>query len=78
MTAKEWRDRCNNKNKEENIRDYANISQLICLSNLENLNALFIIDGLSQEERLVKLNKIAIGQMKLLINNKRVKQLSEK
>ena len=77
MTAKEWRDRNKNKLKEENIRDYANISQLICLSNLENLNASFIIDGLSQEERLIKLNKIAINQMKLLLENKRVKQLGK-
>jgi len=77
MTAKEWRDINKNKPKEENIRDYANISQLICLSNLENLNASFIIDGLSQEERLIKLNKIAINQMKLLLENKRVKQLGK-
>jgi hypothetical protein len=67
-TAKEWR--IENKEKEGNMRDYANIFQLICLSNLENLNALFIGEGISQKERLIKLNKIAIKQMKLLIENK--------
>jgi hypothetical protein len=64
MTAKDWRDA--NPDKKGNIRDYADVSQLVCLSNLENLNAHFINDGLSQEERLVKLNQIAIHQMKLL------------
>ena len=49
-----------------NIRDYASINQLICLSNLENLNAVFINKGLSQSERLQELNKIAIQQMKIL------------
>lgn len=63
-TAKGWR--LNNGSKKGNIRDYANVSQLICLSNLENINALLINENLSQPERLVKLNKIAISQMKLL------------
>jgi len=63
-TAKEWRD--SHPEKTGNIRDYADISQLVCLSNLENLNALFISENLSQQERLVKLNRIAIHQMKLL------------
>jgi hypothetical protein len=63
-TAKDWRDE--NKELKGNIRDYANISQLVCLSNLENLNAHFISEGLEQSERLVKLNKIAISQMRLL------------
>jgi len=54
MTAKEWRD--SNDDKKGNIRDYADISQLVCLSNLENLNALFINEGLPQAERLVKMN----------------------
>ena len=49
-----------------NIRDYATINQLICLSNLENLNAVFIQKGLEQSERLTELNKIAIQQMKVL------------
>lgn len=48
--------------------NYASINQLICLSNMENLNAVFINDGLSQSERLEKLNKIAIQQMKVLEN----------
>jgi len=76
MTAQEWRS--NNPNKKGNIRDYANISQLICLSNLENLNALFISEGISQEKRLEKLNKIAIQQMKLLIDEFAVKRMEQK
>jgi len=49
-----------------NIRDYATINELICLSNLENLNAVFINEKLPQQERLIKLNKIAIQQMTVL------------
>ncbi|MCI5917668.1 MAG: hypothetical protein MRZ57_09445, partial [Bacteroidales bacterium] len=49
-----------------NIRDYATINELICLSNMENLNAVFIDQGLPQGERLIKLNQIAIQQMKVL------------
>ena len=67
MTAKEWRN--NNRGKKGNIRDYANVSQLVCLSNLENLNALFIKEGLSPKDRLIKLNAIAIEQMKLLVDD---------
>lgn len=52
--------------KEGNIRDYASINELICLSNMENINAVLIEDGLSQKERLTKLNKIAIHQMSIL------------
>lgn len=66
MTAKEWRE--SNPELKGNIRDYATINQLICLSNMENLNAVFINDGLPQRERLEKLNKIAIQQMKVLEN----------
>ncbi|MEK6857629.1 MAG: KilA-N domain-containing protein, partial [Nanoarchaeota archaeon] len=76
MTAKEWRDA--NKDKEGNIRDYANVSQLVCLSNLENLNALFINEGLPQDKRLIKLNQIAIHQMKLLTEDKTIKRLETK
>ncbi|MFA7115117.1 MAG: KilA-N domain-containing protein [Candidatus Omnitrophota bacterium] len=76
MTAQEWRSK--NPNKKGNIRDYANISQLICLSNLENLNALFISEGISQEQRLGRLNKIAIQQMKLLIDEFSVKRMEQK
>lgn len=75
-TAKEWRE--NNKDKKGNIRDYSNVSQLVCLSNLENLNALFIEEKLSQSKRLVKLNKIAITQMKLLTEDINVKVLEKK
>lgn len=64
MTAKEWRDK--NPDKKGNIRDYAEVAQLICLSNLENLNAYLIERGVSQSERLVELNRSAIRQMKIL------------
>ncbi|WZL73668.1 KilA-N domain-containing protein [Clostridiaceae bacterium 35-E11] len=67
MTAKTWRE--NNPDKTGNIRDYANVSQLVCLSNLESLNAVLINDGLEQSQRLEKLNKIAISQMKILIDD---------
>lgn len=67
VTAKQWRD--TNPNQKGNIRDYADVSQLICLSNLENLNAHFINEGLPQSERLRKLNEIAIHQMKLLADS---------
>jgi len=64
VTAKEWRDA--NPDLKGNLRDYANINQLICLSNMENLNAVFINKGMPQRERLIELNKIAIQQMKVL------------
>ncbi len=64
MTAKQWRE--NYPDKKGNIRDYASINELICLSNMENINAVLIEDGLSQKERLIKLNKIAINQMSIL------------
>jgi len=64
LTAKQWRD--SNPNSKGNIRDYATINELICLSNMENLNAVFINEGQSQKERLLKLNRIAIQQMKVL------------
>jgi hypothetical protein len=70
MTAKEWRK--NNKDKKGNIRDYADIRQLICLSNLESINAELIREGLDQQKRLKKLNNIAITQMKSLTENKKV------
>ena len=64
MTAKQWRDL--NPEKKGNIRDYATVNELICLSNMENLNAVFIDQGMPQGERLVKLNQIAIQQMRVL------------
>ena len=71
MTAKQWREA--NPNLAGNIRDYATINELICLSNMENINAVLIHDGLSQRDRLIKLNQIAIQQMLVLEgNNKRV------
>jgi hypothetical protein len=72
MTAKEWRDA--HPEDKGNIRDYATINQLICLSNMENLNAVFIHEGMPQGERLQKLNQIAIQQMTVLENveNKRI------
>ncbi len=75
-TAKQWRDR--NPDKKGNIRDYANVSQLVCLANLENLNAVFINEGMKQGERLQKLNQIAIGQMKILLQDHSVKMLTDK
>ena len=66
MTSKQWRE--SSPDLKGNIRDYATINQLICLSNMENLNAVFINDGLSQSERLEKLNRIAIQQMQVLEN----------
>lgn len=63
-TAKEWREQ--NVQKKGNIRDYATVNELICFSNLESLNAVFIEDGIPQKERLVKLNEIAIHQMVIL------------
>ena len=73
MTAKEWREA--NPDLRGNIRDYANVSQLVCLSNLENLNAVFINEGMPQAERLAKLNAIAISQMKVLTEDHRLLQI---
>ena len=72
ITARQWREM--NPALKGNIRDYATINELICLSNMENLNAIFINDGMSQSERLMKLNQIAIHQMKILenSNNKKI------
>ncbi len=64
-TAKQWRDE--NPDKKGNVRDYANVSQLVCLANLENLNAVFIQEAMSQGARLQKLNQIAMSQMKILL-----------
>ncbi len=67
MTAKQWREA--NPDLKGNIRDYATINELICLSNMENINAVLINDGVLQGERLVKLNQIAIQQMQVLEGN---------
>ncbi len=73
MTAKQWRDA--NPKTEGNIRDEANIEQLVVLSNMESINAVLIHQGLKQNERLQQLNKIAITQMKSLLGNKNLKKL---
>ena len=64
MTAKQWQEA--NPELKGNIRDYATINKLICLSNMENLNAVFIEQCMTQRERLVKLNQLAIHQMSIL------------
>ena len=73
ITAKQWRD--TNPKAEGNIRDAANIEQLVVLSNMESINAVLIHQGLKQSERLEQLNKIAITQMKSLVGNKNLKKL---
>jgi len=72
MTAKQWRDK--NANLKGNIRDYASINELICLSNMENINAMLINEKIPQKVRLIKLNEIAIQQMKVLndVENKKL------
>lgn len=73
MTAREWRDK--NSESKGNIRDEASIEQLVVLSNIESINALLIEQNIPQNERLYQLNKIAIRQIKSLINNKSIKKL---
>lgn len=75
ITAKEWRDNNPDKNRDGNIRDYATLEQLVVLSNMEGVNALLIQQGLTQSERLIQLNKVAITQMKSLIESKTIKKL---
>ncbi|MCX5656529.1 MAG: KilA-N domain-containing protein [Planctomycetota bacterium] len=76
MSAKEWRDK--NPGRKGNIRDDADMSQLVCLSNLENLNAMLIRENLPQAERLRKLNQIAIHQMRLLTDSPGIRRLEGK
>ena len=73
ITAKQWRD--TNPDLKGNIRDYAGINELICPSNMENINAVFINEGLPQKDRLIKLNAIAIQQMKILVETENRKLL---
>jgi hypothetical protein len=73
QNAKEWRNA--NPGQKGNIRDQANASQLVCLANLENLNALFINEGMEQAERLRKLNRIAIEQMEILTSDHNLRRL---
>ena len=74
MTAKNWRDE--NPRKEGNIRDYSDVTQLVVLANLEGINAELIRQGLSQSERLIQLNEIAIIQMQSLVGNPSIKKLN--
>lgn len=74
-TAKQWRDE--NPTLEGNIRDVATIEQLVILSNLESLNAIFIQQELPPSTRLQQLNAIAITQMTSLMKNASIKNLTE-
>jgi hypothetical protein len=74
MTAKIWRDL--NPNEKGNIRDHATIQQLVVLSNLESINAMLIAQVIAQNERLIQLNKIAITQMKSLVENQSLQKFS--
>jgi hypothetical protein len=74
ITAKEWRE--SNPKLDGNIRDYADVNQLVCLANMESLNAHFIEEKLSQSVRLQKLNQLAINQIRILNTN--TKQLEKK
>lgn len=67
ITARQWRE--THPDLKGNIRDYASINELICLANMENINALLIDEGVSQGERLLRLNQIAINQMRVLEND---------
>lgn len=75
LTAQKWKNR--NPKKEGNIRDYATIEQLVVLSNLESFNSEMIKDDITPQNRLDRLNKIAISQMKIMINNKSIKKLND-
>lgn len=72
-TAKAWKEI--NPDKEGNMRDYATLEQLVVLSNMESINALLIQQGLSQSDRLIQLNIVAITQMKSLIENTTIQKL---
>jgi hypothetical protein len=73
MTAKEWQ--IAHPKEIGNMRDHASVVQLVCLANLESLNAVFIRQGLSQKERLIQLNEVAILQMRSLVGNPTIKKL---
>ena len=73
ITAKEWREI--NPDKKGNMRDFATLEQLVVLSNMESINALIIQQGLSQNDRLIQLNKVAISQMKSLLANNTMTKL---
>ncbi|MGE5428279.1 MAG: KilA-N domain-containing protein [Methylococcaceae bacterium] len=73
ITAKVWKE--NNPDSKGNIRDYATLEQLVVLSNMESINALLIGQGLTQSDRLIRLNKVAISQMKSLLESNSIKKL---
>lgn len=73
MTARQWRDA--RPDARGNIRDEANGAQLVCLSNLESMNAQWIKEGMSQAQRLRQLNRLAIEQMKLLVDDTGIKRI---
>ena len=75
-TAKQWRDA--NPGEKGNIRDYANGAQLVCLANMESLNAHFINEDIAQPERLTRINRIAIQQMRVLLEDQVIKRLEDK
>ena len=74
-TAKDWRNA--NPEHKGNMRDYATIEQLVCLSNLESLNVVLIDEAVVQSERLTKLNRVAISQMKILVADNTTKELEK-
>jgi hypothetical protein len=73
MTAKEWRTNNQENAQQGNMRDFAEVEQLVVLSNLESINAMLISQGISQEQRLLQLNQIAISQIKTLTSTKKGK-----
>ena len=75
QTAKQWK--ASNPDLKGNMRDYADVNQLVCLANLESLNAHLINEQTSLSERIIKLNKIAINQMKILVQNKNIQRLEK-
>jgi len=77
MTAKEWREKNPNLSENGNIRDYTDLLHLIILNNLENINAQLIKSRIAQKERLVILNETAKTQIKILCDNKNIKELEK-
>ena len=72
-TARQWR--ADHPDADGNIRDHATLEQLVVLTNLESLNSVLVRQGLSQSERLVRLNQIAITQMRSLLASAAIKRL---
>jgi len=75
QTARQWRD--SNPDEKGNIRDFANGAQLVCLANMESLNAHFISEALPQPERLIRLNQLAIRQMRVLTAERSIRRFEE-